>query len=136
MPQSLPPLSPLPPATPRFRTADLDAHLDMGVIGELCMGVSLAGVRKLLGGLLSDQAGTLARLLDDLDQARREPLRDRAHALKGACASLGLRGLAATTLRIERDGAGFSADDCAQAAQTLRRQWDTTRALLERMGFL
>jgi len=140
------PLNPPPaPASPapaapgprrRFRASDVATHLDMGVIGDLCVGVTLSGYRSVLGGFLGDESGSQAALLAALDSADLALLRERAHAVKGAAASMGLRAIQALAWRIEREGATFSADDCQAAAATLRADLDTARGLLQRMGFL
>lgn len=128
-----------PPGTParqRFKSSDVAQHLDMAVIGDVCVGVSLNGLRSVLGSLLGDESGNLAQLLSDLDSGRTDRLRDNAHALKGAAASVGLRAIEATARTLETEGAGYQPADCTAAAAQLRSQWDTARALLKRMGFL
>ena len=62
-------------------------------------------------------------------------LKPLAHAVKGASASLGLRAVHGLALRIETEGAAFSPADCRAAAAELRELLDTSRALLQRMGF-
>ena len=49
---------------------------------------------------------------------------------------MGLRAVHALAQRIEADGAGYSALDCSDAAAALRDRLETTRALLDRMGFV
>ena len=129
-----------PPAPPaprrRFRAADVALQLDMAVIGDICVGVSLSGYRSVTLGVLNDESGSQAALLDALDSARAAALPALAHAVKGAAASMGLRAVHALAQRIETDGAGFTAVDCQDAAAALRDRLETTRALLDRMGFV
>ena len=120
----------------RFRAADVAVQLDMVVIGDICVGVSLSGYRSVTLGVLNDESGSLAALLDALDSARAAALPALAHAVKGAAASMGLRAVHALAQRIEADGAGYSALDCHAAAAALRDRLATTRALLDRMGFV
>jgi hypothetical protein len=120
----------------RFRTSDVAAHLDMAVIGDVCVGVTLAGYQSVLIGFLDDEGGSAANLLRALDQGEAASLRTLAHAVKGASASLGLRSIQALALRIEAEGAGFDAEACADAAGQVRTLMATTRALLQRMGFV
>lgn len=120
----------------RFRAADVAVQLDMVVIGDICVGVSLAGYRTVVGGFLNDESGSQATLLRALDAANAAALPRLAHAVKGAAASLGLRAMQALAHRVETDGAGYSAVDCSAAAAALRDRLDTTRALLDRMGFV
>ena len=120
----------------RFRSSDVAALLDMAVIGDVCVGVSLSGLGNVMGSFLADESGIQARLLSELEAERTDRLREFAHAIKGAAASVGLRGVMAVARQIEAEGAAFTAADCATAAAELRRQVADTRALLERMGFL
>ncbi len=126
------------PAGPRrrFRTSDVAAHLDMGVIGDVCVGVTLAGYQSVLVGFLDDNAGSSANLLAALDSGDSAALKRLAHAVKGAAASMGLRAINALALQIEREGAGYSQADCAAAAEQLRDLLGTAKALLQRMGFV
>lgn len=125
-----------PPPRRRFRAADVALQLDMSVIGDICVGVSLSGYRSVMAGFLSDESGSQAALLAALDSAIPAVLPALAHAVKGAAASLGLRAVHALVQRIETDGAGYSALDCSNAAAALRDRLETTRALLDRMGFV
>jgi two-component system, sensor histidine kinase len=139
--RSMPSLPPSPPAPVeahrrRFRSSDVSTHLDMAVIGDICVGVSLGGWRQVLRGLLDDESGRLAALLAALEQAETGELPAQAHALKGAAASVGLRAVSAEAARIESQGAGFDAADCAAAAAVLRSHLADARGLLERMGLL
>ncbi|WP_137734735.1 ATP-binding protein [Pseudaquabacterium pictum] len=133
-------LPPPPAAAPaaarrRFRASDVALHLDMAVIGDLCVGVTLSGYQSVLAGFFSDESGSSANLLAALDRGETAVLKSLAHAVKGASASLGLRAVNALALKIEAEGAGYGPDDCAAAAAQLRELLDTGRALLQRMGF-
>ena len=108
----------------------------MVVIGDVCVGVSLAGSRSVMEGFLNDVAGSQALLLAALDRADSPALPALAHAVKGAAASMGLRAIQALAVQVEAAGANFDAADCAGSAATLRERLDTTRALLQRMGFV
>jgi len=134
-----PPAPPTPPATTprrRFRADDVASQLDMAVIGEVCVSVGLAGYSSLMRSLLDDTSGNQAALLAALDGGDGAALHALAHSLKGSSASLGLRALRAEAQRIERDGAGFTPAQASAAAATLRELLDTTRALLQRMGYV
>ncbi|OYV00370.1 MAG: hybrid sensor histidine kinase/response regulator [Burkholderiales bacterium PBB5] len=124
----------------RFRSGDVAEHLDMVVIGDVCVGVTLQGFGGLLRGFLEDDSASLARLLAALDQADAPALKARAHAVKGAAASLGLRAIHQLARDIEaaatgQDTASFAAD-CQLSALRLRDLVATARALCQRMGFL
>ncbi|MDT7835781.1 ATP-binding protein [Aquabacterium sp. OR-4] len=128
--------APPSPARRRFRAADVAAHLDMAIIGEVCVGVSLAGYRSVLGGFFADESGSQAALLAALDAGQADRLRAPAHAIKGSAASLGLRALHDTVREAEQQGAGWSAERCTTTAAALREQLLVARGLLARMGFI
>lgn len=119
----------------RFRASDVADHLDMLVIGQVCLGVSFAGYSKLLDAVFSQQSGTLDRLLRALDAAQTEAIREHAHSFKGETSVLGLKALAQQAWHCEGQGAQFTPADCQQAAARLRDCWQTTQALCSRMGF-
>jgi HPt (histidine-containing phosphotransfer) domain-containing protein len=123
------------PPRRRFRSSDVAQHLDMAVIGDVCLGVSLAGYRDLLASFLTDNAGCQSELLAALDGADTAALTPLAHALHGAAASMGLIGVQALAQRIEVEGASYTASECRVQALSLRELLDMTAALLQRMGF-
>ena len=135
---ALPPVPPPParPPTRRFRASDVAEHLDMGVVGDICVGVTLNGYRSVLGGFLADEGGSLHALLTALLAADTPALAARAHAVKGAAASLGLRAVQVQAALLESAGDSLSPAQCHAAADKLRERLDTVRALLLRMGFL
>jgi len=120
----------------RFRASDVATHLDMVVIGDICVGVSLDGYRQLLGGFLGDSAVSINRLLAALDAGHHAELQPLAHAVKGAAASLGLRAIQALGREAEQHGVGYDAAQCQALAAQLRDQVASARALCLRMGFL
>ena len=119
----------------RFRASDVATHLDMSVIGDVCVGVGLAGYRSVLVGFLGDESGSQAALLAALGQADSDAVRERAHAVKGAAASMGLRAVGDAASRLETEAQHLSDAERAAAATDLRSLLDTARALLRRMGF-
>jgi HPt (histidine-containing phosphotransfer) domain-containing protein len=126
----------LPAPTRRFRASDVARHLDMEVIGDICVGVGLAGYRSVLAGFFQDGSGSQAALLDALDAADTRALAERAHAIKGAAASLGLRAVNRAAARLEAERHTLSITACAEAATELRDLLATVQALLRRMGFV
>ncbi len=124
------------PLRRRFKSGDVALHLDMAVIGEVCLGVSLSGFRSVVAAFLTNDSGSLGVLLDALDAQRCTELRAAAHAVKGAAASMGLRAVDILARDIESHGGSFSAQQCRDAAALLRERVDTTLALCRRMGFV
>lgn len=115
----------------RFRPGDLEANLDMTMVGEVCIGVSAEGYQALLRSFFFDESGALDALLHALQDARRD-LRGPAHAFKGAAANLGFRKLAEMALALEqRDAQGGPPP---VLPEDLLGAWDTAHALCRRMG--
>ena len=108
----------------------------MGVIGDICVGVTLNGYRSVLGGFLADQGGSLTALLAALAAADTPALAARAHAVKGAAASMGLRAVQLQAALLESNGDRLSPAECQAAAASLRERVDNVQALLQRLGFL
>lgn len=132
--------APETPAAPkprrRFRPGDVAEHLNMGMIGELCVGVTLQGYQSLLDGVMRIEANGYTDLLDALRAGRTEALLELGHSFKGVTASLGLAALSRLALTIEKQGHSFSPEECEQHAQALHDCWSTTGAICARMGFL
>jgi len=128
------------PGRRRYRACDVTEHLDMTVIGEVCLGVTLTGYQSVLRGFLDDPSGSLASLLAALDAGDTAALPARAHAVKGGAASLGLRALHNMATRLEAPVEGPSpAEGAAHGAAdalALRALIDMARGLLQRMGLL
>lgn len=120
----------------RFRAGDVASHLDMGMVGEVCIAVSLPGYRSLLEGFLGDEAGSFEQLYRALETQSIHTLARAAHSMKGAAASLGLQALAQLALRIEREGGTLTATQCQEAAAELRELQHIAHALCQRMGLV
>ena len=124
------------PGRRRYRASDVAEHLDMTVIGEVCLGVTLVGYQSVLRGFLDDPNGSLASLLATLEAGDTAAIPARAHAVKGGAASLGLRALNVLAARLEAPAEGESPADSTADALALRALSDTARGLLQRMGLL
>jgi CheY-like chemotaxis protein len=128
-------VAPPAPAEPRrFRSEDVARHLDMPMLGEVCVAISLDGYRSLLDSFFNDESRSFNTLVACLDAADTARLQEVAHAFKGGCASLGFHALAALAGQVERAGLDYSADACADAALQLRSLYQTAHALCRRMG--
>lgn len=128
------------PAVPkprrRFRAGDVAEHLNMSLVGELCVGVTLQGYQSLLAGVMRTDTTCYTELLSALRAGRTEALLELGHSFKGVTASLGLAALSRLALTIEKQGHGFTPDECAHHADALHECWSTTGAICARMGFL
>ena len=130
--------APAGPRAPRrrFRAGDVASHLNMGMVGEVCIAVSLQGYRSLLESFLGDETGGFEHLYMALDAQSLDTLPSAAHSVKGAAASLGLQALAQAALRIEKEGGTFSAAQCQEIGAELRELQHTAHALCQRMGLV
>jgi signal transduction histidine kinase/DNA-binding NarL/FixJ family response regulator/HPt (histidine-containing phosphotransfer) domain-containing protein len=118
----------------RFRAGEVAQALDMAVIGELWVGISIDSYRTLLQGFFADESGSMQILRSALQSGESGLLKEHAHAVKGAAGSLGLRALHVLAREIEQEGAGFDAAACTLRADALDQTLEHTRALCERMG--
>lgn len=129
--QEEPRVSPPRPVRKRFRPGDVAAHLDMSMIGDVCIGVSAQGYRSLLHSFFQDESGALDALLAAIDGAPTE-LRAPAHAFKGAAANLGFHKLASIALTLEKNG--VAPDEASATRSELLDAWTMAHALCQRMG--
>lgn len=127
--------APRPPRR-RFRPGDVADHLNMPMIGELCVGVTLQGFQSLLDGAMRSDSQCYADLLSALEREDTAALLELGHSFKGVTASLGLAALSRLALTIEKQGHSFSAAECQQHAESLRECWNTTYAICARMGLI
>ena len=118
----------------RFRSGDVAQHLDMAMLGEICVAVSLTGYRSLLDGFFCDESGGFAALVAALDRGDLDSLHASAHALKGAAACLGLHALASLASQTEHGGTRYCPEDCAATSLQLVALRHTAHALCHRMG--
>ncbi|MBC7681531.1 MAG: response regulator [Ferruginibacter sp.] len=118
----------------RFCSEDVAQHLDMAMLGEICIAVSLTGYRSLLDGFFGDESGGFTALMSALDCGHTDSLHGSAHAFKGAAASLGLHAVARLASQAEREGIGYTPEDCAETSRQLKVIYHITHALCHRMG--
>ena len=124
------------PPRRRFRAGEVAEHLNMVMVGDLCVGVTLKGYQSLLEGVLGSESQGYKDLLAALDEGRTADLLELGHSFKGVSASLGLTALAKIALTVEKQGYSFTAEDCAQWSQSLQEAWKTTFAICARMGLV
>lgn len=129
VPQRTPPG---PTTRRRFRPGDVAVHLDMSMIGEVCIGVSAQGYAALLRSFFNDESGALDSLLGALQDPEAD-LRSAAHAFKGAAANLGFCKLAGMALELEKNG--MPKTDARTRHHELLEAWNMAHAMCHRMGF-
>lgn len=116
----------------RFRSGDVAAHINMPMVGEVCIGVTVQGYRSLLQGYFSDESGSLDALLQALQGGEPESLRAAAHGFKGASANLGFQKLADLAFELEKHEE--NGKSLHEARTQLLAAWEMTQALCLRMG--
>lgn len=134
------PATPAPPVAPprrrnrrRFKPGDVARSIDMDMVGEVCIGISLDAYRSLVDAFFTDESETLARTVDALESRDAVAAREVAHALKGSSANLGFHQVALVAKEIEH-GCYEGHFDWAQAGTQLHAALDMTHALALRMG--
>ncbi|WP_293659847.1 ATP-binding protein [Rhodoferax sp. OV413] len=135
-PPGTPPVEPPTRPRKRFRAGDVAEHLNMVMVGELCVGITVQGYQSLLSGAMEGDAASYNDLLKALEAGNTAALLELGHSLKGVTASLGLAALSRLALTIEKQGHAFSPEDCKQHAERLRESWATTYAICARMGLI
>jgi signal transduction histidine kinase/CheY-like chemotaxis protein len=121
----------------RIKPGEAAQRLDMVLIADTCMALSVQSYGALLAGFLSDDSASLADLLALLEPGGVAADRSAAaHRFKGAAASLGLRELADTACAIEMDAGALTQETAALAAQCLRTQFAAAREITSRLGWL
>lgn len=134
------PTSAAPPSPPpskrtprrRFKSGDVAAHIDMPMVGEVCVGVTVQGYRTLLQSYFTDESGSLDALLAALHGADQEGVRATAHGFKGASANLGFHRLATLAFQLEKQE--YSEGSRDEVRERLLQSWEMTHALCVRMG--
>lgn len=118
------------PARRRFKSGDVTSHIDMAMVGEVCVGVTVQGYRSLLQGYFSDESGSLDALLQAMAKGPQETLQAAAHGFKGASSNLGFSKLAALAFHLEK---GEYPPE-GNIREQLLDAWEMTHALCLRMG--
>ena len=113
-----------------------DGGLDQATIDDVMQSLTTERFSGLLTRFFDDQGLTLAKLRQCLASDDRGELRTLAHALKGASASLGLRGVAALAAQLQRSPEGMPADALAARLDALERQLAASHAQCAQRGLL
>ena len=118
----------------RFSAGEASIHMDMAVVAEVCVAVSLDGYRSLLNAFFTDNAQVMTKLLGALDACDLPSLKVLGGAAKQASSNLGLQAIAQVAGRVEHGGLQFNETECQEAATRLRELLETIHALCIRMG--
>ena len=110
--------------------------LDIATIEDVKQAMTPAHYGALLGRFFDDQARTLSELRIAAATDARTELRDHAHSLKGAAASLGLRGVAVLAAQLQLSPAGTSGATIIARIDALEQQLLLAREHCVRRGLL
>ena len=110
--------------------------LDLATISDVVHALTERKYVELLGHFFSDRAATLNGLRQALADASQADLRGRAHSLKGAAASLGLRGVAALAQQLQTPAPGMRPDETARLLDRLETTFELSRAECAAAGLL
>jgi HPt (histidine-containing phosphotransfer) domain-containing protein len=123
------------PLRRRFRAGDVARYMDMQLVGELCLAVTVEGFMGLMDDFWADASRQLQPLLSALEQGAYDEAVKLAHTLKGVADTLGCVGVAAMARGIEKDALQYKLIDARNSASMLREQWESTHALCSQAGF-
>ena len=120
----------------RFRAGEVAIHLDMNLVGEVCVAVSLTGYKGLLESFFGDETGGLGKLGLPQEQLDKSELRSLAHSMKGASASLGLKAIAQAAARIEQSAETLTNEQRQGCQLEMGELVHTAHAICHRMGLV
>ncbi len=110
--------------------------IDHGTVEQLRNSLSAQTHATLLAGFFTAQGGTVAGLREFAAAGQRQAIADRAHALKGAALSLGLRAVADDAEALRRASHDAAAPALRAWIDTLDRRLEMTRDLCMSLGWL
>ena len=119
-----------------LRPGEMVAHLNLNVVGEVCLIVGREGYQEMLQEFALSPGGNLMRLLGVLQDSGTPATREMAHSVKGEAATLGLVTLSAAAAKVEHGLADFTPEQRVDAAQQLIAAWDLAATLLQRLGLV
>ncbi|MDE2627297.1 MAG: response regulator [Burkholderiales bacterium] len=113
-----------------------DAVLDRTTLDELREALSSDKCAELLGAFFAGRAQTLDELRRAAATGALADLRNRAHGLKGASSSLGMRGVADVADRLQSGQTAATPTDIARLIDQLDRQFSASFEACRRLGLL
>ena len=112
------------------------SRLDLATIDDVRQALSPAKYGEVLGGFLAGRASALGELHEAVQRDHRADLGSRAHALKGAALSLGLRGLALLAGQLQTQAPDAPAAELAALIDALARHFEASAAECRERGLL
>jgi len=126
---------PTPPAAPADAPGSL---LDMATVRDVAQALTDARYAELLGHFFDERQSTLAALRRAVAQAEasQAELRSRAHALKGASASLGLHAVSTVAQQLQVGAAHPRSSDLTRLIDRLEEVFELSRIECRAAGLL
>ena len=127
------------PVAPAPAVADAAASasmLDMATVNDVMQALTGPRYAELLGRFFDERAATIAALRQAVATASQAELRSRAHSLKGASASLGLRALSGVAQHLQTSVVGPYPDELAPLLDRLEEAFELSRAECRTTGLL
>ena len=128
--------APRPARAAAAPTETHDALLDRPTLDDLREALSPEKCAELLGAFFAGRAQTLDELRQAVDAGALAVLRSRAHGLKGASSSLGMRRVAELADRLQNSGAATAPVELTRLIDQLDRQFNASFEECGRLGLL
>ena len=125
-----------PPAAVAASPAAPASLLDMATVGDLMQTLTQPKYAKLLGRFFEQREETVAALRQAVSDASHADLRSRAHSLKGASASLGLRAVSALAQQLQVSAPDPRPADHARLLDRLEEVFELSRVECQSAGLL
>jgi CheY-like chemotaxis protein/HPt (histidine-containing phosphotransfer) domain-containing protein len=110
--------------------------LDMATVSDVMQALTESKYADLLGRFFGERKATLTALRGALGEASLTELHSRAHSLKGASASLGLRAISALAQQVQVSAPGARPDELARLLDGLEEVFELSRAECLAAGLL
>jgi signal transduction histidine kinase/HPt (histidine-containing phosphotransfer) domain-containing protein/ActR/RegA family two-component response regulator len=130
------PMPPIPMSSYRGDAPTADSTLDLATIESLCESLSPAKYNELLSGFLATRETGIAELRHAANRSQRDELRQRAHGMKGAALSLGLRSVGALASELQQAAADESTAALLVSIDRLDAQFERSAAECRRRALL
>jgi two-component system, sensor histidine kinase len=115
---------------------DAARYLDLTAISDLCVLLTLDGVRPLVHDYFADKPQNLPKLTRALQKGHGDEIRKQAHMLKGASELLGMSAMASLARRLQEDATTLDESARSRALEQIDETWARSRALCVCLGVL
>jgi CheY-like chemotaxis protein len=110
--------------------------LDMATVSDVMQALTESKYAELLGRFFGEREATMSALRRALADAASTDLHSRAHSLKGAAASLGLRAISALAQQVQVSAPGSHPEELERLIDRLEEVFELTRAECRAAGLM